>query len=575
MMQDDHTKHRRKQVKRWLLRCLIFLLAGLYAVLSIVSSSNTISADYGLESTMRLPRQGMTVGDEMKFVDPVQIMGAAKLTQQQRVAGKEKHDIQNKTQLLNGDNQSLSIDLSGRTAAKKITSRRKPAKITRTNNTNKLANPVHQSMPGRKPTTKGIRVRGGEETRLQIQLGCDLDGSDIQLTEAYLHSLQQFYNRSIASATTSDEGLWKDHWQGRIPEWMATYFQWHGHMRQSLVNETMAGDLKLIVLQCLSTDPHCGGVSDRLKPLPLLLRWAYYSKRVLLIYWNRPGHLEEFLVPPRGGLDWRAPPWLIEQMEDAKQGVLTFNLELLRAWSRTNTTVVRSRFQDYHGGQYAYDEHLRKDEPDFRKVFHHVWRTAFTPSPPVRDVLESDMRKLALKPGRFVGAHLRVLYGMKDRDESIKKAWAENAMNCASELRPSRPIFFVSDSRNATYYAKEYGILRNATVITRTPNPNPPFHMDKVHDWRRRNISDFYDSFVDIYIMGSADCLTYNKGGYGLLGLFMSHNPDCGLRQDAINKAAIKQPCIWVDSIENGTQATRDSLSRNSSIGSNEYIYMY
>lgn len=65
-------------------------------------------------------------------------------------------------------------------------------------------------------------------------------------------------------------------------------------------------------MQCLDfMDDHCGGTADRLKPFVLLLREAHKSKRLLFIHWNRPARLEEFLVPPRGGLDWRAPPFLV------------------------------------------------------------------------------------------------------------------------------------------------------------------------------------------------------------------------------------------------------------------------
>jgi hypothetical protein len=64
-------------------------------------------------------------------------------------------------------------------------------------------------------------------------------------------------------------------------------------------------------MQCIQgLDDHCGGTADRLKPFLFLLREAHVTKRILLIYWTRPAKLEEFLVPPRGGLDWRAPTWL-------------------------------------------------------------------------------------------------------------------------------------------------------------------------------------------------------------------------------------------------------------------------
>jgi hypothetical protein len=210
----------------------------------------------------------------------------------------------------------------------------------------------------------------------------------------------------------------------------------------------------------------------------------------------------------------------------------------------------------------------------FGPLFHHVWKIAFTPSPPVRELLESDMKRLGLVPGHYVGAHLRALYALDSRQDNILRNWARNAMNCASELRPRKTIFFVSDSDIATRYARDYAAQKNATIITRIPNPDPPLHIDKVSNWRTRKMSDFYDSFVDLYIMGHADCLTYNKGGYGVMGLLMSRNSTCGHRQDAIDKPIIRKPCFWVDDPLNGTEITASSRPLPDAILSNETIYL-
>jgi hypothetical protein len=172
------------------------------------------------------------------------------------------------------------------------------------------------------------------------------------------------------------------------------------------------------------------------------------------------------------------------------------------------------------------------------------------------------MDRLGLVPGDYVAAHLRVLYAISDRAEEVKLDWARNAVNCASELRPRKTIFFVSDSTNATFYAKQYAAQLNATLISRIPNPDPSLHIDKVSNWRRRNISDFYDSFIDLYIMGQADCLTYNKGGFGWLGLYMSRNASCGVRQDALGRPKIRHPCQWVNDPTHGTQLTRDRIPK-------------
>ena len=62
-------------------------------------------------------------------------------------------------------------------------------------------------------------------------------------------------------------------------------------------------------MQCLADQDkqRCGGTADRLKPIPFMLRMAYNTRRTLLIRWTRPAKLEEFLVPPKGGIDWRVP----------------------------------------------------------------------------------------------------------------------------------------------------------------------------------------------------------------------------------------------------------------------------
>lgn len=88
------------------------------------------------------------------------------------------------------------------------------------------------------------------------------------------------------------------------------YFVWHQHELEQ-VNATNWSSHRFLVMQCIQgVDDHFGGTADRLKPLLFLLREAYVAKRILLIYWTMPAKLEEFLVPPQGGLDWRTPTWL-------------------------------------------------------------------------------------------------------------------------------------------------------------------------------------------------------------------------------------------------------------------------
>jgi hypothetical protein len=65
--------------------------------------------------------------------------------------------------------------------------------------------------------------------------------------------------------------------------------------------------LRFLIMECLDAHASCGGTSDRLKPLPSLLRVAHIFNCFLLIRWIRPAKLEEFLLPPKGGIDGRVP----------------------------------------------------------------------------------------------------------------------------------------------------------------------------------------------------------------------------------------------------------------------------
>ena len=96
------------------------------------------------------------------------------------------------------------------------------------------------------------------------------------------------------------------------------YFVWHQEQRTKFLTKEYyynnSSELfpRLYIMQCLkdSDETKCGGTADRLKPFLYQLQEAYLQRRLLLIYWTKPTKLEEFLLPPKGGIDWRVPTWL-------------------------------------------------------------------------------------------------------------------------------------------------------------------------------------------------------------------------------------------------------------------------
>lgn len=300
-------------------------------------------------------------------------------------------------------------------------------------------------------------------------------------------------------------------------------------------------------MQCLrGSDDKCGGTADRLKSFLLMVREAHASQRLLLIHWTLPARLEEFLLPPAHGIDWRVPDWLSEILHSGTYpGRMLFRVAALEKFrGDRNITLLRTRIQSITGGAEYYDKELMPDEASFDEVYHDVWRIFFTPSAPVRANIESYMEKWNLSPGEYAAAHLRALYArVVERTDAEATEWAQNAINCASTLRPGGPFVFSSDHSFSTQAALDYGEARGTIVVAR-PHERTPLHIDNADDLLERKPSEFYDLFIDLYLMGMSRCLTYNRGGFGQWALMIGYDSTCFHNQKT-SSLGIGAPCNW------------------------------
>ena len=110
-----------------------------------------------------------------------------------------------------------------------------------------------------------------------------------------------------------------------IPEWMSNYVVWHQDQRRILSrndNATAVREMKFMVVRCIEKQK-CGGLSDRMKPLPAYMMIAELTNRVLLFHWTKPASLEAFFQPPKNGLDWRieGTPVSEEEVRDERNFV--------------------------------------------------------------------------------------------------------------------------------------------------------------------------------------------------------------------------------------------------------------
>jgi hypothetical protein len=158
-----------------------------------------------------------------------------------------------------------------------------------------------------------------------------------------------YFNNGRFYDPIQDGMLW--HLSDYAPMWMKKYFDWHLNERKRLqaaieqiksdnpsISDTdlwnkLTGSnatealavkrpYKFMVMQCIGNqDNKCGGTADRLKIFVYWVQQACENNRLLLIYWTTPGHLEDFLVPPVGGIDWRVPDFLKTILRNRQHGL--------------------------------------------------------------------------------------------------------------------------------------------------------------------------------------------------------------------------------------------------------------
>jgi hypothetical protein len=334
-------------------------------------------------------------------------------------------------------------------------------------------------------------------------------------------------------------GLPKD-----FPKWMRMYFNWHSKFRRSL-NQSNWKNFKYLILRCTHEDRLCGGLADRLKPLPYLIRLAARHKRVFLIRWDRPARLEEFVLPNK--LDWTVPDWMVTLIEN--NSVSRGEKVSAREWSNLTASdedimVLEGRIRDIFGGAAYYTNAVDDPSETYEVIYHKVFRALFKASPPI-EILVNDIRSRdELIAGQYAVAHYRAFYAIEDKKDKVPidthRLLAINAANCASKLRPGGPVYFASDSKVAVDAVKDYATEYNYPISVL--ESDEALHIDKFSKDDQRSPSEFYSIFVDLLLMAEGQCVSYGKGGFGRFALLLSHNATCANRHFYKNKV---QPCSW------------------------------
>jgi hypothetical protein len=322
-----------------------------------------------------------------------------------------------------------------------------------------------------------------------------------------------------------------------LPQWIKEYIKWHQDQLLTL-NEKNWDQYKYLMMRCLANDPACGGASDRLQSIPVKLRIAATSRRLLFIRWERPAKLEEFLIPPSMGFDWRLPDWLYTKLQPLLSPVTPKQVRV-NAFSKncdSNQTLVDTI--DAFGsdsGAWWYDAGRKAQEADFATVYHEMWNLLLEPSPPVGALIVEQMNELQLQPMQYDALHLRMVFL---RNEVHTSGLIENAMNCLlySFGSPSIPLYVAADNAEAKIKATQYASTVTATPAVAHFSNQTTMHLDRGSNFRKNGpdmphvVEPYYETFVDLYILSRARCIVYGRGSYGRWANLLSANTSCSVR---------------------------------------------
>jgi hypothetical protein len=320
-------------------------------------------------------------------------------------------------------------------------------------------------------------------------------------------------SRQEEDSGTSSTMIWES--SSTLPQWMKDYFVWHKQQR-TLLQETWkpllqgmnqpeaaarfynnSNNHRFLILRCFSCDKTCGGLADRLLPLPYLLQVAHNSSRLLLIHYERPAPLTNYLVPPRGGMDWRIPSWLLPAFNFTVDTNNSNNNKQQRSYYKSveklehhvqdnpNEITIQSILQVWHYGSQPYNQrrntHDNTKEFKFKHVVRDVWRVLFTPTIPLQTKINTALASLGLIEGHYTSLHLRVLYGIQNDERTLADTikWTRNAIHCASQLMMRHAhsntggsmLFVASDSMQAKLEAVHYGHQLRALSVPRPQQP--------------------------------------------------------------------------------------------------------
>jgi len=327
-----------------------------------------------------------------------------------------------------------------------------------------------------------------------------------------------------------------------VPKWIQEYVKWHTKERK--LGST---DTKYLTVQTYKLRGLGGGISDRLKHLPYFLLLAYKTKRVLLIKWQTEMQLEDFLVPPFGGIDWRYSPELnFDERQNFHWRVPPKDDSLLEFWNYADQEErnlnVYANIDLY--GKFKTSYFITDKKPN--GVFSEIMSILFEPSEAIAQGVMKQMNDLGLKPKQYLSVQFRGSYGGMRSSEEEQSSRINNALNCVVKIGgngTTPKIFFTADDRKYVTYATNKSIMLDNNEKLEIVTTN---HED-VHSGKADTVESMNPIFIDLWLMKNSKCAAYGIGGYGLFGARLA-GEECSINY-RYNKCEPVSPDLEVTNI--------------------------
>ena len=109
--------------------------------------------------------------------------------------------------------------------------------------------------------------------------------------------------------------------------------------------------------------------------------------------------------------------------------------------------------------------------------------------------------------------------------------------------------------------AKKYvGDMGGTRLVVNSASMDPP-HLDLDRDWKKRDPTYYFGTFVDLYMISLAGCVAFSEGDFGHWGLLIGGNLTCQINSKTRPSGRFINQCQWQGGAGRGLFSTTTSGS--------------